>query len=473
MGRRVERSNRGRTTNQCQARRFSTRAWHRLGTETPLTATRRSRGGRGSAGPRTAASLLGAEIGALRYHTGPRLRPPSRSRMSSAGRLLRPGPSALRLARFRRVAAEPRHLPSAVPARHAHQLGAVLLLRRTSRISSRSWTWPGPGSRPRAHPQYETSLWHDVQTSLTMATVPLGAVIGNLPALRVERDRSAISGPAAASRPARRPPLNPRPGLSPGGPHRTGPDSRPRRPPRHCRHRGDSQSHDPSPPGSTGPPDRTPAPPCPSAGPRSDHFAQGDRTGVLRPSGSDNPHLCPPAGPAAGVGPAGSPAIGTRRRRTPCGQTSIATPAPPRCPATGWMPATGWSPILGPAVRTLPVQRPRRLLLHGASPPVRIAIVDDHRPRRPDPPELTSRRPRIILTGAGHGRDRGRAGRPRRAGVGARPRAAGGPRRGAWPPRARRAPRPACCGGGGWSRPGGATTSSSIGKRRPMVMPRR
>ena len=32
-------------------------------------------------------------------------------------------------------------------------------------------------------PQYETFLWHDVQTLLTMATALIGAVIGNLLAM--------------------------------------------------------------------------------------------------------------------------------------------------------------------------------------------------------------------------------------------------------------------------------------------------
>ena len=58
---------------------------------------------------------------------------------------------------------------------------------------ARSWL-----SHP-AHPQYETFLWHDVQTSLTMATALLGAAVGNLLAMSVEPDRSAISKPVAAS----------------------------------------------------------------------------------------------------------------------------------------------------------------------------------------------------------------------------------------------------------------------------------
>ncbi|KAJ3077865.1 hypothetical protein HK102_004915 [Quaeritorhiza haematococci] len=52
-------------TELVKARRFGTRAWHRLGMVTPPPrASRRSRGVWESVGPRTAASLMGAEIGA-------------------------------------------------------------------------------------------------------------------------------------------------------------------------------------------------------------------------------------------------------------------------------------------------------------------------------------------------------------------------------------------------------------------------
>jgi hypothetical protein len=46
-------------------------------------------------------------------------------------------------------------------------------------------------------------VWHDVQTSITMATALLGAVVGNFLAIRVERGQAAASEPNVESRPGR------------------------------------------------------------------------------------------------------------------------------------------------------------------------------------------------------------------------------------------------------------------------------
>lgn len=54
-----------------------------------------------------------------------------------------------------------------------------------------------------AIPQYETYVWHDVQTSLTMATALVGAVVGHLLAIRVERSLTAAREPGVGSQSGR------------------------------------------------------------------------------------------------------------------------------------------------------------------------------------------------------------------------------------------------------------------------------
>jgi hypothetical protein len=51
-----------------------------------------------------------------------------------------------------------------------------------------------------AHRQYETFVWHDIQTSLTMATALIGSVVGHLLAIRLGRDASDALEPGAAGR---------------------------------------------------------------------------------------------------------------------------------------------------------------------------------------------------------------------------------------------------------------------------------
>ena len=55
---------------------------------------------------------------------------------------------------------------------------------------------------PPTNPQWETNVWHNFQTTMTMATALLGAAIGNLLAIWVERNASAARDSGEASRPS-------------------------------------------------------------------------------------------------------------------------------------------------------------------------------------------------------------------------------------------------------------------------------
>jgi hypothetical protein len=58
-----------------------------------------------------------------------------------------------------------------------------------------------PWFPPAAHQFWMNFVWHDVQTTLTMATALLGAVVGHFLANRVERGQAAAHEPDDAGRP--------------------------------------------------------------------------------------------------------------------------------------------------------------------------------------------------------------------------------------------------------------------------------
>jgi hypothetical protein len=54
---------------------------------------------------------------------------------------------------------------------------------------------------PPTNPQWETYVWHNVQTTITMLTAALGAVVGYLLAARSERAAATARDPDGSNRP--------------------------------------------------------------------------------------------------------------------------------------------------------------------------------------------------------------------------------------------------------------------------------